>query len=52
MGQIMLKKVKANLQANGFAVEQFAEAPTYGGAQAFSTLDPNGIRIIFTLEGE
>ena len=46
------EKVKANLQANGFAVEQFAEAPTYGGAQAFSTLDPNGIRIIFTVEGE
>ncbi|TSI03996.1 VOC family protein [Lysinibacillus sp. BW-2-10] len=46
------EKIKANLTAMGAKVEQFEGAPTFGGAQAFSTEDPSGIRIIFTLEGE
>lgn len=44
--------VKAQLEAAGFVVETFTEAPAFGGAQAFSTVDPNGIRIVFTTEGE
>lgn len=44
--------VKANLEAADAIVEQFAEAPTKGGTQAFSTVDPNGIRIVFTTEAE
>ena len=46
------EKVKQALVANGFAVETFTEAPAYGGAQSFSTVDPNGIRIIFTLDSK
>ena len=42
--------VKANLEAGGFAVEQFADAPQFGGVQSFSVVDPNGIRIIFTTQ--
>lgn len=45
-------QIKANLEKYGAAVEQFEEAPTHGGKQAFSTLDPSGIRIIFTFDGE
>ncbi|MFF5995338.1 VOC family protein [Lysinibacillus sp. KU-BSD001] len=44
--------VKANLEAAGVTVEQYDEAPAYGGKQLFSTVDPNGIRIIFTVEDE
>ena len=44
--------VKENLQAAGAIVEQYKEAPAHGGKQAFSTVDPNGIRIIFTVEGD
>ncbi|MGN7479095.1 VOC family protein [Solibacillus silvestris] len=46
------EEVKQSLNANGFIVENFAEAPAYGGAQLFSTVDPNGLRILFTLDGE
>lgn len=44
--------VKEKLQAADVAVEQYEEAPLYGGKQAFSTIDPNGIRLIFTVEGD
>lgn len=46
------EKVKANLQTAGYTVEHFEEAPAYGGTQLFSVVDPNGIRIVFTAEGE
>lgn len=44
--------VKQSLLENGYLLETFAHAPTYGGQQLFSTLDPNGLRIIFTIDGE
>ncbi len=46
------EEVKQSLTTNGFIVENFAEAPAHGGTQLFSTVDPNGLRIIFTLDGE
>lgn len=45
-------EVKQSLTNHGFLVEVFAEAPAYGGKQLFSTIDPNGLRIVFTVEGE
>lgn len=45
-------QVKANLEANQYMVEQFDEAPAYGGTQVFSVVDPNGIRIVFTVDGK
>ena len=42
--------VRDRLQAAGMLVEHYAEGPLYGGKQLFSTVDPNGIRIIFTTE--
>lgn len=44
--------VKAAIQNSGAVVELFDAAPTFGGKQIFSTIDPNGIRIVFTVEGE
>lgn len=44
------EKVKSNLLAAGAVVEEIETAPSYGGKQTFSTLDPSGIRIIFTTE--
>lgn len=44
--------IKRNLQEMGYVVEHFESAPKFGGRQAFSTVDPSGIRIVFTLEGE
>lgn len=44
-------KIKENLSKIGAIVEQFQDAPKFGGQQAFSTIDPSGIRIIFTIEG-
>lgn len=46
------EEVKQSLTNNGFIVENFKEAPAYGGTQLFSTVDPNGLRIVFTLDGE
>ncbi|RHW36590.1 VOC family protein [Lysinibacillus yapensis] len=46
------EQIKANLNKFGAKVEQFEGAPKYGGTQAFSTVDPSGIRIIFTFDGE
>ena len=46
------EEVKHSLTENGYTVENFAEAPAYGGTQLFSTIDPNGLRIVFTLDGE
>lgn len=46
------EQVKRSLTENGFTIENFAEAPAYGGKQLFSTIDPNGLRIVFTLDGE
>lgn len=42
--------IKQNLKEMGHAVEQFEGAPKFGGRQAFSTIDPSGIRIVFTLD--
>ena len=42
--------VRDRLQAAGMLVGHYAEGPLYGGKQLFSTVDPNGIRIIFTTE--
>lgn len=44
--------VNEKLQASGAIVEQYEKAPAYGGKQLFSTIDPSGIRIIFTVEDE
>lgn len=44
-------QIKENLTKAKKKVEIFNEAPTYGGKQAFSTVDPSGIRIVFTIEG-
>lgn len=46
------EKVKENLMNIGAKVETFEGAPKFGGQQLFSTEDPSGIRIIFTLDGE
>lgn len=43
--------VKQNLQANNYVIETFEDAPSYGGTQLFSTVDPNGLRIVYTLDG-
>ncbi|MFC7686806.1 VOC family protein [Ureibacillus sp. GCM10028918] len=45
-------KIKDDLALIGAKVEQFEGASKFGGAQAFSTVDPSGIRIIFTFDGE
>ncbi|MEG0384948.1 MAG: VOC family protein [Solibacillus sp.] len=45
-------KVKQDLETNGYHVETYEAAPKFGGQQAFSTIDPNGLRIIFTFDGE
>ncbi|MGE7024073.1 VOC family protein [Solibacillus cecembensis] len=45
-------KVKQDLETNGYHVETYEAAPKFGGQQAFSTIDPNGLRILFTIEGE
>ncbi len=42
--------VKNSLQLNGYPIETFKEAPTHGGTQLFSTVDPNGLRIVFTID--
>ena len=42
--------IKDRLQSAGLLVEHYADGPLYGGKQLFSTVDPNGIRIIFTTE--
>lgn len=44
--------IKEKLQAASATVERYEEAPVYGGKQLFSTVDPSGIRIIFTVDGE
>lgn len=46
------QNIKQSLQQNGFVVENFDGAPVHGGAQVFSTVDPNGLRVVFTIEGE
>lgn len=43
--------VKEKLEASGYVTEPYADAPLFGGKQTFSVVDPNGIRIIFTTEG-
>lgn len=43
--------VKQSLRDNDYVVEQFVAAPQFGGKQVFSTIDPNGLRIVFTIEG-
>lgn len=44
--------VRDALQAAGADISLVDNAPKYGGEQLFSTIDPNGIRIIFTTDGE
>lgn len=44
--------VKEKLRIAGVTVELYEKAPVYGGKQLFSTVDPSGIRIIFTVEVE
>lgn len=46
------EQIKENLQKVGAKVEPFEGAPTHGGNQIFSTEDPSGIRIVFTVDGE
>lgn len=46
------EKIKGNLKDMGYVVERFEGASKYGGHQEFSTIDPSGIRIVFTLDGE
>lgn len=49
--QAYASQVLQNLTEAGYVVETFEEAPEFGGQQIFSTVDPNGIRIVFTTEG-
>ena len=46
------QQVKEKLIEHNYSVEPFTEAPAYGGEQIFSTIDPNGLRIVFTVDGE
>lgn len=46
------EEVKEKLKNAGFAVTMYGDAPKYGGKQSFSTVDPNGFTILFTVEGE
>ncbi len=46
------EQIKENLTKLGVKIEHFNEAPIFGGSQLFSSIDPSGNRIIFTLEGE
>lgn len=45
-------KVKAKLVEAGYPVDMYEDAPLFGGSQEFSTVDPNGMRIVFTTDGE
>ncbi len=45
------KDVQSKLESAGYVTEQYADAPEFGGKQVFSVVDPNGIRIVFTTEG-
>lgn len=45
-------KLKQDLETNGYKIESYEAAPKFGGQQTFSTVDPNGLRIIFTIDGE
>ncbi|QCR33696.1 VOC family protein [Lysinibacillus sp. SGAir0095] len=44
-------QIKSNLASMGAKVEVFEGASDFGGVQNFSTLDPSGIRIVFTFDG-
>ena len=44
-------QTKASLEAAGYETTNFEEAPAFGGKQSFSVVDPNGLRIVFTTEG-
>lgn len=48
----MANQIKEKLTSANHKVELFDEAPKFGGNQLFSTIDPSGIRIVFTIEGE
>jgi len=50
--ELYAEEVKTKLQASGAVIDNFDLAPAYGGNQLFSTIDPNGIRIIFTTDGK
>lgn len=51
-GEEYAEQVKIKLKAAGYLVEIYEEGPNYGGTQSFSTVDPNGIRILFTVAGK
>lgn len=50
--ELYAEEVKDKLKVAGYPVDIYNEAPKYGGIQYFSTVDVNGFRILFTLEGE
>ncbi len=43
--------VKNKLHSAGYLVEQQTDGPLFSGKSLFSTVDPNRIRIFFTIEG-
>lgn len=45
-------EVKNKVKESAYPVEIYEEGPKYGGTQSFSTIDPNGFRILFTIDGE
>jgi catechol 2,3-dioxygenase len=49
--ELYADSVRNKLQSAGLLIEMAEGEALYGGRQLFSTLDPNGIRILFTLEG-
>jgi len=49
--QAYAEEVKSRLKAAGHTIEFYAGETEYGGEQIFSTVDVNGFRIVFTVEG-
>lgn len=46
------ERVKQSIHEHGLIIESYTDAPIHGGSQAFSVVDPNGLRIIFTIDGK
>lgn len=44
-------KLKEKLITNGLAVEMIENGLPFGGTPLFSTVDPSGIKVVFTVEG-
>lgn len=49
---LVANQIKEVLEMNSYTLEISQNAPKFGGQQLFSVIDPNGLRIIFTIEGE